>query len=251
MMKHHRHQKCETGSPKLQRRLLLAAGLACLIGSAGQSAEPASTQVVVLGDSITKGVRPGVKPEETFGSLLAAALQRRGLAAEVHNLGIGGERTDQALTRLDRDVLSLRPRVVTLMYGTNDSYVDQGARTSRITVAQYRQNLTRLVTRLREGGARPVLMTPPRWAQDAAPNGLGENPNARLEPYVQACRDVARELHVPLVDHFDGWTHAAARGVNLRDWTTDGCHPNPRGHQELAERMVPAVVNTLTQEAGK
>lgn len=207
--------------------------------------QPAAPPVVVLGDSITKGVRPGVKPEETFGALLSDALRRRGTSLEVRNVGIGGERTDQALTRLERDVLSLRPQLVTVMYGTNDSYVDRDARESRISVEQYRENLTRIVQRLREAGSRVVLMTPPRWAADATLNGLGENPNLRLEPYAQACREVARQERVGLVDHFAGWTRAVERGVNLQDWTTDGCHPNPRGHQDLAERLVPEVVTAL------
>lgn len=230
----------------MNRRTLLGA-LTLLAQTGRVGAGPTSAPIVVLGDSITMGVRPGVRTEETFGALLADALKCRGRAVEVRNLGIGGERTDQALARLERDVLSLRPQLVTVMYGTNDSYVDRGAQASRISVEQYRDNLNRIVSRLRRSGIRPVLMTPPRWARDAAPNGLGENPNGRLEPYVQACRELARQQRVPLVDHFEGWTRATGRGVNLRDWTTDGCHPNPRGHQELAERLIPAVVRALEE----
>jgi lysophospholipase L1-like esterase len=44
----------------------------------------------------------------------------------VENLGSGGERTEQALKRLQRNVLSLAPRLVTVMYGTNKSWVDAG-----------------------------------------------------------------------------------------------------------------------------
>lgn len=228
----------------VNRRALL--GFVPLLGLALPAlADSNDGPVVVLGDSITKGVRPGVGPEQTFGALLAAALERRGLQLPVRNVGIGGERTDQALLRLDRDVLALRPRLVTVMYGTNDSYVDRGAQRSRLSLEQYRENLTRLVTQLQGRGSRVVLMTPPRWAADAAPNGLGENPNLRLEPYVQVCREVAKQQRVPLVDHFAAWTRAEARGVNLRDWTTDGCHPNPRGHQDVAERLVPEVVAAL------
>lgn len=226
--------------------LLLAAGL--LVGSAlsgRASPEAPAARIVTLGDSITKGVRPGVKPGETFSSLLAEKLKAKGTVAEVVNTGIGGERTDQALARLERDVLSQHPRVVTVMYGTNDSYVDIGKQKSRITVDEYRANLVSLVKLLREHAAEPVLMTPPRWADDASPNGLGENPNVRLEPYVDACRAVAREQKVRLVDHYDHWTRAARKGVVLREWTTDGCHPNPRGHEELATEMLPVVRKAL------
>ena len=57
-------------------------------------------RVVMLGDSITKGVRPGVKPAETFAARLQLALRADGIAVEIINAGIGGERTDQAISRL-------------------------------------------------------------------------------------------------------------------------------------------------------
>lgn len=206
-------------------------------------------RIVLLGDSITKGVRPGLQAEETFGELLAAQWKRQGVAVEVLNRGIGGERTDQALSRLESEVLSQRPQVVTVMYGTNDSYIDLGARESRITVEQYRENLTRIITLLRTRSIVPVLMTPPRWTKSASPNGLGENPNGRLEPYVQACREVAKKTQTLLVDHFAHWTRAARKRVDLQEWTTDGCHPNPRGQEELARKMLPVMTQAIQQSS--
>jgi lysophospholipase L1-like esterase len=221
--------------------LLVALGL---IGTtpAATAADPGArvVRVVALGDSITKGVRAGVRPEETFASLAERALKADGLDAEVVNLGIGGERTDQALERLD-PVGALRPRVVTVMYGTNDSYVDPGSTASRISREEYRANLRAIVAGLLLRGIEPILMTEPRWADDAPADGLGEAPNLRLAPFMEACREVAAECRVPLVDHFARWTEARADGRDLADWTTDGCHPNPRGHLALAEALVPAL----------
>ncbi|WP_435009549.1 SGNH/GDSL hydrolase family protein [Tundrisphaera lichenicola] len=195
---------------------------------------------MALGDSITKGVRPGVRPEDTFVIAAERALKASGIDAEFVNMGVGGERTDQALKRLD-SVVELRPRVVTVMYGTNDSYVDKGATASRISVLEYKENLRTIVARLLLLGIEPILMTEPRWIDDAPPNGFGENPNVRLEPYMEACREVAEECRVPLVDHFARWTRARSEGRKLSDWTTDGCHPNPRGHRELSEDMLPVL----------
>ena len=79
------------------------------------------------------------------------------------------------------------------MYGTNDSYVDQGKTTSRITVDDYRANLNYIVAQLLRRGIQPVLMTEPRWSDKAGKNGIGESPDIKLEPFVQACRDVAKE----------------------------------------------------------
>jgi acyl-CoA thioesterase-1 len=233
------------GSVRRWRTFAVCGVLMLAAGARTPRSAGADGTVVTLGDSITKGVRPGVRADETFAALLAARLKEQGVAAEVVNVGVGGERTDQALARLDRAVLSRRPGVVTVMYGTNDSYVDRGASASRIDVAAYRKNLESLVARLRAGGAEPVLMTPPRWADGASPDGLGENPNVRLEPYVRACRDVARAGRVPLVDHFADWSAAARQGTDLRAWTTDGCHPNPEGHRRMAERILPVVLGRL------
>ena len=197
-------------------------------------------RVVTLGDSITKGVRVGVRPEDTFSTLAGRALKADGIDAEIINLAVGGERTDQALKRLDA-VFEHRPRVVTVMYGTNDSYVDPGAASSRISLEQYRANLEAIVSGLLLRGVEPILMTEPRWADDAPINGLGESPNIRLAPYMDACRAVAAKCRVPLVNHFARWNEARLKGQALSTWTTDGCHPNPRGHHELAEALLPAL----------
>jgi len=208
--------------------------------------EPAIT-IVALGDSITKGARSGVKQEETFAALVEAGLKQRRVKAEVVNMGVGGERTDQALERLEKDVLSRKPRLVTIMYGTNDSFVDKGRKEPRLTVDEFRMNMKSLVAKLRAVGVQPVLMTEPRWGPEGR-NGLDENPNGLLEKYVQACRSVAKEEKVPLVDHFAIWTKAEAEGTKIAEWTTDQCHPNPAGHKQLAEAILPIVTKALMGE---
>ncbi|MBI1314096.1 hypothetical protein GC176_22600 [bacterium] len=237
-----RRQSCLRAIP-----LYLAATLLCLATSLAVADDmpsaqrgPRSWTIVTLGDSITKGVRSGVTPEQTFASLVGHDLSEAGVESRVINVGIGGERTDQALRRLDQ-VIELKPDIVTVMYGTNDSYIDRGKSDTRITLDAYRANLTMIVSELLRRGITPVLMTEPRWSDKAGPNGVGENPNVRLEPYVEACRQIAHEWRVPLVDHFAKWTASRADGVELHDWTTDGCHPNPAGHRELATLMLPEL----------
>ncbi|WP_254053955.1 GDSL-type esterase/lipase family protein [Singulisphaera sp. GP187] len=200
--------------------------------------------IVTLGDSITHGVRAGVRPEETFAAISERELKTKGLNVRVLNLGIGGERTDQALKRLDA-ITNSRPQVVTVMYGTNDSYVDAGKEGPRVSLDDFRKNLRAIVERLLLHGIDPVLMTAPREAENAPLNGLGENRNLRLAPFMVACREVAKECQVPLVDHFARWTDAEAKGQSLKDWTTDGYHPNPAGHQDLANAMIPVLLEAV------
>lgn len=214
---------------------LFSVACACLLTAITTANDTTSARptVVALGDSITKGVRSGVSNNQTFSAILDREHNRSTL-----NLGIGGERTDQALKRLDDAVISQQPRFVLVMYGTNDSYVDQGKSQSRITVDTYRDNLTMIAGKLLLAGIEPILMTPPRWAADARVNGIGENPNLSLDAFVDACRSVADENELPLIDHYAHWTTAEANGRDLNTWTTDGCHPNPAGHAEMAKLIL-------------
>lgn len=228
--------------------------LVCLIAILGTSAaradapkDESSLTLVTLGDSITKGVRAGVLPEETFTAIVERELKAKGLKVRAINMGIGGERTDESLRRL-KSVVDARPRVVTIMYGTNDSYVDPGKSESRITADEFRKNLKAIVADLRQQKIVPVLMTEPRWAPDAT-DGRGQNPNGPLIPFMEVCREVAKDARVPLIDHFAHWTEAEAKGQALRDWMTDGCHPNPRGHREMAEVMLPVLIASLQSPA--
>ena len=211
-------------------------------GARGEFPTDDHLTIVTLGDSITKGVRPGVRPEQTFSAVWEAKLRRQGVPVEVHNVGIGGERTDQALRRLDQEVIALHPDLVIVMYGTNDSWVDPGKAKSRLSAETYEANLRELIRRLRAAHIQSVLMTEPMYGAGFMKNGLGEEANGRITGYMEVCRKVAADLQVPLVDNFAVWGAARRGGQPLQDWTTDGCHPNPAGHAVIAETMMKALL---------
>ncbi len=228
--------------------------LACLLllcASVAMADTPGEILVITLGDSITKGVRGGVKADETFSALLEQKAHQNGLRVKVQNVGIGGERTDQGIKRLDRDVISKQPQFVTIMYGTNDSWVDKDKTESRLPMEAYEANLRQIIERLQRGGIQPILMTEPMFGEANPKNGAGEEANVRITPYMARCRVVAHELNVPLVDHFAHWGAAQKRKQKLQDWTTDGCHPNPVGHTELAHRLFQTMLPLLQTEADK
>ena len=196
-----------------------------------------AVRIITLGDSITRGARPRVTPQQTFPALTQATLREAGVRAQVHNVGIGSERTDLALQRLDRDVISQRAHLVAVMYGTNDSWVEKGKTASRLSETEFEQNLREIVRRLRAAKIGVVLMTAPKFGEKNPRNGLDEDPNGRLARYMELTRKVARETGVALVDHFARWDAAQAGGTVLQMWTTDGCHPNVTGHEEMARAI--------------
>lgn len=212
--------------------------------AASVQAEP--LRIITLGDSITRGVRPGVKAHETFSSLIEKRLQQQGIRVTVANAGIGGETTAGALKRLERDVLAKSPHVVLVMYGTNDCYVDKGKTEARVALQDFKANLIHVVERLQKAGIQPVMMTEPAYAENGPKDAAGADSNISLGQYMMACRTVAREKDLLLADHFAHWLAQRAKGIKLQPWTTDGYHPSPVGHEDMAYRIV-QVILPLTQ----
>ena len=227
-------------SPLVQSLIL------CLLQPCFASGFPDPVVIVTLGDSITKGYRPGVARDETFSALLEKSLGAKGARVRVVNMGIGGERTDQALIRFDKEVVSLKPAVVTIMYGANDSYIDRGGDQPRIDKKQFGSNLRELIHRCEKMGARPILMTSNCYGTKPNPNGAGQNPNDLLRDYMEVMRGVSKETGVILIDHFDFWTRSSRKGIDVGNWTTDQLHPNPIGHQKMSDLMVDTIYKTIS-----
>jgi len=202
-------------------------------------------RIICLGDSITKGVRPGVTSEQTFEAILQARFQDEKKQVEILNAGIGSERTDQALSRLESDVITKKPEIVTIMYGANDSYIDIGKTEPRLSEMQFRNNLIEIVDRLQKARIQVILMTEPRWGAEAQSNGVGDHPNKRMESFMEMIREVSRAKSTSLVDHYQIWTKNAANGLDIGTITTDQLHPNPLGHKLMAESIEPVLRNLL------
>lgn len=205
-----------------------------------QGATPVT--IVTLGDSITKGWRPGVTKEETFSAVLEKLLTGK---AQVINVGIGGERTDQALNRFEKDVAAKKPTIVTIMYGANDSYIDKGKDQPRLSKEQFEANLNKLLEQCKKAGIKPILMTSNAYGRTPSKNGAGNNPNDLLAQYMEITRKVALKTSTPLVDHFEFWTAKDKGGTDIGKWTTDQLHPNAAGHKAMAELMLPTIMSAL------
>lgn len=215
--------------------------------------EPKPGGIVMFGDSTT-APRGSLR---VYSTRVETALQSIGSSLGVHNAGIGGNTTRDALKRLQADVLKYKPRIVVMQFGINDSAVDvwkkPPATTPRVALAEYLGNLRKMITAARKQGAKVILMTtnPLRWTaklkelygkppyQADAEDGFD---SATLAGYNEALRQLAAELKVPLVD-----VRAAYPGFAAKHQTTvegmllDGMHPNDLGQQLVAELLVPAI----------
>lgn len=144
----------------------------------------------------------------------------------VVNTAISGHTTKHILDDFAWRVAKLRPKVVILMIGTNDA-----ATANQISVPQYSNNLSELITRIRTLGAIPILLSPTPIRADLATE------RSTLESYVDAMKDVAGEKQVIFVDNWSIWNTEMATKYNgqvPRNLLNDPLHPNGQGHKEIA-----------------
>lgn len=163
--------------------------------------------IVCLGDSLTYGV--GASPGHDYPSLLSKAL-----GMEVINAGVDGDETEDALKRLDRDVLSKNPRLVIILLGAND-YLDG------VPVSKAFQNLDEIVRRIQAQGAMVVV-------GEIGTSIFGSALQRRWD-HIVTTHQVA---YVPrlLGTYFFNPT-----------LKSDNLHPNDKGYEIIAEHMLQVV----------
>lgn len=141
--------------------------------------------IVFLGDSITH--------QRLYTQYVEDFLYTRfpKMRLKIHNAGVGGAKAWDALQRFDRDVAAYQPKYVTVLLGMNDgryqSYNEEIWQT-------YHKDMTTLVNRLVEIGAKPVLMTPTMYDSRAAlarKRRPAQNYNSVLTYYGTWLREVA------------------------------------------------------------
>nr|CAA9210780.1 hypothetical protein AVDCRST_MAG63-1537 [uncultured Armatimonadetes bacterium] len=190
-----------------------------------------SVLYVALGDSVTAGwLEHGVLDSDAA----YPALFRRRLAAlfpramvSVLNAGLGGENTEGALTRLERDCLRHTPNLVTVCLALND------ARSGRDGIPSFQANLTALVRRIRAESTADIVLVTPNTRGDA----LQED--GTTGDYVRAVRAVARAEDVGLADvHavYQGWIRAGAAPADLLSNRVS--HPTREGHHIFANALI-------------
>ncbi len=197
-----------------------------------------SDHIVFYGDSITDCGRDRSDSASLgtgYVSLVAASLTSRdeSQSPRVTNRGISGNRICDLEARLDEDVLDLRPTVVSILVGINDTWHQfKHGKASPLAdfTASYDRVLTRLgtVPNLRTLILEPFLLPHPEdrrvWRSD-------------LDERISAVRELAWKYQIPYLP-LDGIFTAASVPTGHAHWLPDGVHPSPAGHRLIADRWL-------------
>lgn len=185
--------------------------------------------IVCIGDSVT-GVYYHTGGKRAYPEMLELGLRALFPKARITviNAGISGHTTQEGLNRLDSDVLSKNPDLVTISFGLNDLV--------RNTPEVFRANLESLVTRCRERGSQIVLCTP-----NAVIDTTGR-PIDTLVSYCEIIRDVGERMSVRVCDQYRAGTRLKTRApLTWRLTLSDEIHPNMDGHKRMAEELCDTI----------
>jgi len=207
-------------------------------------------RILFQGDSVTDAGRNHENPTDLGPGYPSVTAKRLREAFPTHefmfwNRGIGGNRTENLLARLQRDILDLEPELVTILIGVNDSwhrleptFIDT---TDEMTERNYRAVLDALKER-----DIPVVMMEPfvMPVERTAP--------FRMDLYgkIEVIRKLAREYAVAYIP-LDGLAAAQVVEHGETYLATDGIHPNANGIEWLGNLLADTLIPLVREHLSK
>ena len=188
--------------------------------------------VAFLGDSITY-----YGHANWFGyvNLVVRGLAAEGVKVTPIKAGVGGHKSDDMLKRLNRDVLSKKPRWMTFSCGVNDVWHQD--RNKGVLLEDYKRNVTQILDACAASNCTVIVLTATMF-ESREPKT--DKHNVKLAPYNAWLRAEAKKRGLPLADlNAAMWAaHEKDPSVKL---TGDGVHMAPGGDRLMARGVLTAM----------
>ena len=166
-------------------------------------------------------------------------LRYPGLQVSFRNAGWGGDMSGGGLARLQRDVLSLKPTVVSICFGMNDAGYTEF---KQEFFDKFMVGMTGIVKQLKQAGIRVVLLTPGFVDTDRVDPKM-KIYNDTLGRFGQGVKDLAEKeklefcnIHDLMID-----VHAKAKAKDPKYSLNETGHPTEPGHATIAYAVLKAL----------
>lgn len=208
-------------------------------------------KIVCFGDSLTYGY--GVLEHIAYPYRLTKDLPEKypQYSWEIRNSGINGHTTREALIRLQGSVLQHKPQMVFILFGSNDSALNEG---QYRTPYEYEQNLRKILTEIfalptgnpfHGGTPLVILMTPPSMVDtDFYPFTT----NDRLELYGEIVKKLAQEYDLPLIDLFAAYQSIKNKADYEACFQYDGVHLSNAGYEILYNLILDTIEHIMKDQ---
>ncbi len=199
--------------------------------------------VLFQGDSITDASRVRHDSADLGrGYAMMAASWFNAMHPEMNvnflNRGISGDRVRNLKTRLQEDCIDLKPDVISIMIGINDTWRHFDACGEFTSAEAYKRDYSDILNQIREKTEAIIILCEPFLLPFTKEQG--SKWRADLNPKIQAAKELAVEFDAIFVS-LDGVFAKAAEIRKKSFWLYDGVHPTPNGHALIAQNWLRAV----------
>jgi len=204
--------------------------------------------ILFQGDSITDVQRqkdnenPNIHRALGHGYPLMAAAEL--LAAypeknlQIYNRGIGGNKIWQLEERWKPDCLDLKPDLLSILIGVNDTWHGQKDPSLRVPLDRFEKIYRDLLDQAKEDNpkVRFVLCEPFIFDIGAVTNSW----HPEIDQRAAIVRKVANDYNTIFIE-FQSMFNKAAEKAPREYWLSDGVHPTTAGHRLMADAWVGKV----------
>jgi lysophospholipase L1-like esterase len=187
-----------------------------------------TVNIICHGHSVPAGYArtPEVRTFEAYPYLLHRSLNERFPHAVVNVIvtAIGGENSEQGAARFDRDVLSLKPEVVTIDYALNDRHIG---------LARAEKAWRTMIEAAQKQNVKVILLTP-----TGDLSAKLDDPQDPLNEHAEQIRRLAAEYHAGLADSLAQFQNYVHEGGRMADLMAQVNHPNRKGHELVAAEIL-------------
>lgn len=188
------------------------------------SSSEAAIKILALGDSLTEGL--GVQREQAYPYLLEKSLKAQGFEVLVINAGVSGSTSATAYGRL-KAYLNQEIDIMILALGAND-----GLR--GLSLKHLESNLSKTIRLAKSEGIKVIL------AGMKIPTNLGPDYTESFAAVYDHLEKEHAVVRVPFL--LEGV--AGNKDLNI----ADGIHPNTRGHELIADNLLPIFMEVFQKD---
>lgn len=179
-------------------------------------------KLTIFGDSISTGCE-AFPYEEAYFSLLKKSIENSfGIKVSMRNASVGGDDTNLAKARFDRDILAFESDLTLIAFGMNDQ--NRFGEVVPVTPDIYENNLDFMAKKLKNRGDKLLFVSP----CECHKNWIHRS--GRTGEYVEKLKALSLKYNAAFADVNALWNYALARKSD-DDLLRNGInHPNNYGH---------------------
>lgn len=199
-------------------------------------------KILFQGDSITDALR-NYDDHTDFGRgyafLVAAELGYENPDYEFVNKGISGNRSTDLYARIKRDIINLKPDVMSILIGVNDVW-HESERQDGVDAEKFYKIYDMLISEIKE--ALPdikIMIMEPCALKGFGNESYWEEFIVEVKKRAEKAKLIAEKYGLPFIPLQEGFDELSKQADNSH-WLVDGVHPTPFGHEFMKRQWLKA-----------